>query len=225
MQIVQKKIVMTILSRCFTGLIVAGILWSPIALFSQLKESSKKVVVIDPGHGGSDSGATGINGIKEKNVVLKVAKEMVHYNQNLLDNAFEIYLTRSSDTLISLDERSKLAIRLNADIFISLHCNHSENPNAKGIEVYVSDRKGEHTNESILLAFNIQKANRNNLGFKSRGVKLANFQVLREGSKRLPSVLVEFGFLSNQDEAIYMAEEGNIPALALSVLKSINLSK
>jgi N-acetylmuramoyl-L-alanine amidase len=182
-------------------------------------------VVIDPGHGGSDSGATGINGIKEKNVVLKVAKEMVHYNQNLLDNAFEIYLTRSSDTLISLDERTKLAKRLNADIFISLHCNHSENPNAKGIEVYVSDRKGEHTNESILLAFNIQKTNQKNLGFKSRGVKLANFQVLREGSKRLPSVIVEFGFLSNQDEAIYMAEEGNIPALALSVLKSINLSK
>jgi N-acetylmuramoyl-L-alanine amidase len=204
---------------------VSGILWSPRALFSQLKESSKKVVVIDPGHGGSDSGATGINGIKEKNIVLKVAKEMVHYNQNLLDNAFEIYLTRSFDTLISLGDRKKLASTLNADIFISLHCNHSENPNAKGAEVYVLNRKNEITKESILLAYSIQKTLQQNLGFKSRGVKFANFQVLREGSKRLPSVIVEFGFLSNQDEAIYMAEEGNIPALALSVLKSINLSK
>tara|TARA_R110002167_G_scaffold105083_1_gene270471 strand:+ start:17942 stop:18592 length:651 start_codon:yes stop_codon:yes gene_type:complete len=216
---------MAILNRFFIGLIVAGILWGPRALFSQFKESSKKVVVIDPGHGGTDSGATGTNGIKEKNVVLKVAKEMVRYNQNLFDNALEIYLSRYTDTLISLGERTKLAKRLNADIFISLHCNHSENPNAKGIEVYVSDRKGEHTNESILLAYNIQKANQKNLGFKSRGVKFANFQVLREGSRQIPSVLVEFGFLSNSVEAMHMGEEGNIRAIALSVLQSLILSK
>jgi N-acetylmuramoyl-L-alanine amidase len=211
--------------RISVGLILAGILGSPEMVFSQFKENSKKVVVIDPGHGGTDSGATGINGIKEKNVVLKVAKEIVRYNQNLLDNAFEIYLTRSFDTLISLGDRKKLASTLNAEIFISLHCNHSENPDAKGVEVYVFNKENELTKESILLAYNIQKALRQNLGFKSRGVKFANFQVLRDESEQLPSVLVEFGFLSNQDEAIHMAEEGNIRALALSVLNSINQSK
>lgn len=216
---------MTNQSQIFVGLILAVILGSPGIVFSQFQENSRNVVVIDPGHGGLDSGATGINGILEKDVVLKVAKEMVHYNQNLLDNTFEIYLTRSSDTLISLGDRKKLANTLNADIFISLHCNHSENPDAKGVEVYVFHRKNEQTKESILLAYNIQKALQQDLGFKSRGVKFANFQVLREESEQLPSVLVEFGFLSNQDEAIHMTEEGNIRGLALSVLKSLILSK
>jgi N-acetylmuramoyl-L-alanine amidase len=212
-------------SRIFVGLILAVILGSPEVVFSQFKENSKKVVVIDPGHGGLDSGATGINGILEKDVVLKIAKEMVRYNQNFLDNAFEIYVTRSRDTLISLGDRKKLANTLNADIFISLHCNHSENPNAKGVEVYFFNRENEQTKESILLAYNIHKALQQNLGFKSRGVKFANFQVLRDESEQLPSVLVEFGFLSNLDEAMHMAEEGNIRALALSVLKSLILSK
>ena len=221
----KSKIVMTNQSRIFVGLILAGILGSPEVVFPQFKENSKKVVVIDPGHGGSDSGAIGINGIKEKNVVLKIAKEIVSYNQIHMSETFEIYLTRSSDTLISLGDRKKLASTLNADIFISLHCNHSENPNAKGVEVYVFNRENELTKESILLAYNIQKALQQNLGFKNRGVKFANFQVLREESEQLPSVLVEFGFLSNQDEAIHMAEEGNIRGLALSVLKSIIISK
>tara|TARA_B100000953_G_C17911586_1_gene387777 strand:+ start:216 stop:551 length:336 start_codon:yes stop_codon:yes gene_type:complete len=100
--------------------------------------SNQKIIVRDPEHCGKDSVAIGINSIQEKNVVLNIAKEILKLNRNIED-PFDIYLTRYSDTLISLSDRTKLDKSLKADIFISLHCNHSDNPNARGIEVYVAN--------------------------------------------------------------------------------------
>jgi len=182
----------------------------PSQCFSQQIESNSVIIVIDPGHGGTDSGAVGSNDIQEKNVVLKVAKEIEKLNKDLFQNRFEIYLTRYTDTLISLRDRTKLARKLKADLFISLHCNHSENPNAKGIEVYVFNRKNKQTKESILLAYRIQKAIQRNLGFKTRGVKFGNFQVLREASNNYPALLIEMGFLSNRNESLYLNEHKNL---------------
>ena len=150
----------------------------------------QKVIVIDPGHGGKDSGAIGINGIKEKNVVLNIAKEILKLNNNIED-PFDIYLTRYSDTLISSSDRTKLAKRLNADMFISLHCNHSDNPNARGIEIYVANAISKYSDKSTWLAFLIQVELNNNLGFESRGVKFSNFQVIREMVDYFLAVLVE----------------------------------
>lgn len=182
----------------------------PTECFGQQIENKPVVIVIDPGHGGTDSGAVGKNGIQEKNVVLKVAKEIEKLNKYLFQNRFEIYLTRYTDTLISLRDRTKLAEKLKADLFISLHCNHSENRNAKGIEVYVFNRKNKRTKSSILYAYRIQKAMQQNLGFKTRGVKFADFQVLREASNKYPALLIEMGFLSNRDESLYLNEHKNL---------------
>ncbi|MDX1699857.1 MAG: N-acetylmuramoyl-L-alanine amidase [Melioribacteraceae bacterium] len=89
------------------------------------QESGRRVVVLDPGHGGVDSGAIGVNGIKEKDIVLEVAKEVDRLNKELFDNEIEFYLTRYNDTLISLGDRTKLARTLQPDIFISIHCNQA----------------------------------------------------------------------------------------------------
>src|SRR5690606_21728584 len=139
--------------------------------------NGKWIIVIDPGHGGKDSGAVGVNGILEKDVVLKIAKQIVELNETTFNNQFEIYLTRYKDTLISLGDRTKLAKILKADVFISLHCNHSDNPDARGVEVYVSMKQGKYSRESILLAYEFQNELKENLGFESRGVKFGNFQV------------------------------------------------
>ena len=88
--------------------------------------TSKKLVVIDVGHGGKDAGAIGINGIKEKDVVMQLANEILRLNKG--QGNLEIYLTRYSDSLISLKDRTKLAKALKADVFISLHCNHFKTP-------------------------------------------------------------------------------------------------
>ena len=179
--------------------------------------ATQKRILIDVGHGGKDSGAIGINKIQEKDVVLDIALEILSLNKQS-KTPLDIYLTRYSDTLISLSDRTKLAKVLKADVFISLHCNHSDNPNARGIEVYVTNTISQYSKEATWLAFELQASFKRQLGFGSRGVKFANFQVLRETRDYFPAVLLELGFLSNRDENNYFSNRSNIRLSALSIL-------
>lgn len=190
---------------------------SPV--LAQINQTRKQIIVIDPGHGGKDSGAVGVNGILEKDVVLKIAKQVVKLNETVFNNQFEIYLTRYRDTLISLGDRAKLAKKLKANIFISLHCNHSDNPNARGVEVFVSKKRGKYSRESVLLAYDLQKGLMENIGFESRGVKFANFQVLRDNYDSCVAILLELGFLSQMEEAIYMSNKKSQYVITLIILK------
>src|SRR5680860_680098 len=89
----------------------------PLCCFGQQNGNKPLVIVIDPGHGGSDYGAVGINGIREKDMVLNIAKEIVSLDRSVFRESFEIYLTRNTDTLISLGDRAKLAGKLDTDLF------------------------------------------------------------------------------------------------------------
>jgi N-acetylmuramoyl-L-alanine amidase len=102
---------------------------------------NRPIVILDPGHGGVDSGAIGRNGIKEKDVVLEVALEVIRLNDILFNKKLDIYLTRYTDTLISLGHRTKLARALRPDFFVSIHCNQATRKTAQGIEVYVQQPK------------------------------------------------------------------------------------
>ena len=98
-----------------------------------------KTVVIDPGHGGHDPGAIGPTGLKEKNVNLQIAKAL----KTKLDRDGKkfgierVYLTRSSDIFIPLEERTAIAKKQYADLFISIHCNAAKNKRTTGIETYI----------------------------------------------------------------------------------------
>ncbi len=138
-----------------------------------------------------------------------------------MDKPLDIYLTRYSDTLISLSDRTKLAKALKADLFLSLHCNHSDNPNARGVEVYVTNAESKYSDDSTWFAFQVQAALNKELGYESRGVKFANFQVLRETVDVCTSVLIELGFLSNKDEGNYISNSNNIQLIATAILLSI----
>ena len=180
----------------------------------------QKRILIDVGHGGKDSGAIGINGLKEKDVVLDIASEILKFNEQL-ELPIDIYLTRYSDTFISLSDRTKLAKALKVDVFISLHCNHANNPNARGIEVYVTNMKSIHSDGATWFAFEFQNEFKKKLGFESRGVKFANFQVLRETKDYCPTLLLELGFLSNGDESSYFSNFNNIRLTAIVILQAI----
>lgn len=182
-----------------------------------------KVVVIDPGHGGTDSGAIGIHGVQEKDVVLSVANQILVLNKILFDNKMDIYLTRYGDTLISLWDRGRLAKSLNVDVFVSLHCNAS-NTSAKGMDVYVHSTNDEdvHTKESIAMGLSVLNESSLRLGLKNRGVKFADFQVLRGNIAFRPSVLIEMGFVTNSDEAGYFLKSKNIRAMALAILMGLH---
>jgi N-acetylmuramoyl-L-alanine amidase len=188
-------------------------------IFGQENVSQKRII-IDVGHGGKDSGTIGINDIQEKDVVMSIADEILKLNNNL-EKPLDIYLTRYNDTLISLTDRTKLARALKADLFVSLHCNHSDNPNTRGIEVYVTNSKSKYSDEATWLAFLLQDTLNKSLGFESRGVKFANFQVLRETIDFCPSVLLELGFLSNWDEAVYYQKLEALKVLALVIWESL----
>ena len=113
-----------------TGLMIV-LIFNFFSSFGQSQTEKKLVIVIDPGHGGKDSGAIGINGAVEKDIVLNIAKYIIELNAEMPNSPLDIYLTRYKDTLISLNDRTKLAKRLDADLFLSLHCNQSDNPKCK----------------------------------------------------------------------------------------------
>tara|TARA_Y100000815_G_scaffold266188_1_gene284096 strand:- start:712 stop:1347 length:636 start_codon:yes stop_codon:yes gene_type:complete len=183
----------------------------------------QKRIVLDPGHGGKDSGAIGINGIQEKDVVLSIATEILKLN-DALNEPLDMYLTRYNDTLISLSNRTKLTKALKADLFLSLHCNHSDNANARGVEVYVFNTESKFSDDATWFAFQLKIGLKKELGFESRGVKFANFQVLRETVSCCPSLLLELCYLSNIDESSYISNNKNIERIALSILLSIQKS-
>ena len=95
----------------------------------------RRRVVIDPGHGGHDPGAVGPSGLYEKNVVLDIALKL---RKILLADPFnEVFLTRETDRFISLEERTAMANRKNADFFVSIHANANPVRRVKGIETYL----------------------------------------------------------------------------------------
>ncbi len=100
------------------------------------------VIVIDPGHGGKDPGAIGPRGVKEKDVVLRISKYLARYLKQYLPQA-KIILTRTDDRYLSLVERTARANALDADVFISIHCNANPDRRAYGIETYYLDNTSD----------------------------------------------------------------------------------
>lgn len=99
------------------------------------KQAFKRTVVIDPGHGGKDSGAVGPTGLMEKDVVLDIALKVKELFKT--DPQYNVILTRDKDIFIPLNERTEIANRAGADLFVSIHANASANSYAKGIETYI----------------------------------------------------------------------------------------
>jgi len=93
-------------------------------------------VALDPGHGGSDPGAIGPAGVKEKDVTLAIAKKVA---PTLAREGVQVVLTRDDDRFVSLEERTARANSFNADLFLSIHCNAAENHNKRGVETYMLD--------------------------------------------------------------------------------------
>lgn len=117
----------------------------PIAAFKPVNDNNKKIVVIDAGHGGKDSGAMGLN-TKEKDVVLTIALKVGKYIQQNMPNVKVIY-TRSTDVFIPLHERANIANKNGADLFVSIHANSNSNSKAYGTDSFVM---GSHKNKSNL---------------------------------------------------------------------------
>jgi N-acetylmuramoyl-L-alanine amidase len=146
-------------------------------------------VVVDAGHGGKDNGAFRRFGGAEKNATLDVATRLA---AKLRESQFRVVMTRSSDAFIELDERAAISNRQKNAIFVSVHFNDSGRRGIRGFETYY------HSPVARDLAYRIQQHLMTLPGASNRGVKTANFRVLRKAE--YPAVLVECGFLSNRKE-------------------------
>ncbi len=127
-------------------------------LSRELKAGKKKIIVLDPGHGGEDPGAIGPRGTMEKEIVLSLAQGL----QKVLDSTGETraFLTRRGDYFVPLSERVKIAQEYGADLFISLHANGSRSRQTRGTSIYCLSLKGASDTATQLLA---QKENASDL--------------------------------------------------------------
>lgn len=151
----------------------------------------KIVVIIDPGHGGKDSGAIGIGGVLEKDVILPISKRITEVLER---NGIQVIMTRDSDYFVTLPGRVTMAERANADVFVSIHANSAgaNRPEVSGLETY-------HYDSGLRLAQIVHSKILQSLNVRDRKVRKARFYVLRKTS--MPSILVETGFLTGRDDA------------------------
>lgn len=156
-----------------------------------------KTIVLDPGHGGLDSGAVG-GSYKEKDINLSVGLKL---RDLLQSHGAKVIMTRDTDTFIELTARAKVSNDMKADAFVSLHVNSAESSAASGIETYYYEQiapglpPAVTLKESSRLATLVQSSLFAATNARDRGAKGNNYAVLRENDRT--SILVELGFISN----------------------------
>ena len=190
-------------------------------------------VVLDPGHGGMDSGAVGERDIHEKELVLDIARCV---RRRLRGCGAEVKLTRERDQAMTLSARGKQAKKWGADVFVSIHLNAAANSGARGVESYVLPAAGypstsggtnhEHSHagnrydqSSIRLASYVHKGMLAATGAPDRGVRRARYQVLREAP--CPAVLVECGFVTNPNDAGNLVRRSYRESMARGIAEGV----
>ena len=180
-----------------------------------------KVVVIDPGHGGSDPGAIGrVLGVTDAEIGLNVGQRL----RDLLEDAgATVIMTRDTDVRVDLSARPAIANDVEADLFISIHGNSSTNTTVSGIHIYYY---APSTNANLYAQSYVRKelASQVSSGMQAATgtaseVRTANYAVLRENDR--PSILVETGFLSNAAEEALLAQDSYRQKLAQGIYDGV----
>lgn len=213
------------------GLVAASLMItmfvSPMGNKASASQDVKKVV-IDAGHGGWHNGAQG-NGLKEKDVALTIAKKIDSYLKE--DYIVDTKMTRASDIYLTLGERTTIANSWGADLFLSVHINASESGLLNGYEDFTYNG-GTSTmrNAEKLIQQSIHNEIKpviGNYSVANRGMKQANFHVLRETN--MPAILTETLFIDNSNDSILLKDSSflnNIAkAHAKGIAKALNLPK
>lgn len=210
----------TVITFAFLVMPIAG---------SRVEAKSKFTVVLDPGHGGTDSGATAF-GTEEKNLNLKIAQ----YCKAKLEEGGDItvYLTRNDDTYVSLTDRVNIARNYGADLFVCIHNNASESSAPRGLEVYYpNENYNIYCNRSGKQVATMISNQLAGLGIPNNGIKtrdypngecrypdgsIADYYSVIRNSKvdKTPSVIVEHAYLTNAtDYGSYLNEDWKLEAL------------
>jgi len=195
---------------------------TPVASDVALSNVKNKIITIDPGHGGSDSGAVGPNGYTEKEGAFAISQKVASI---LNQSGAKVVMTRDSDVDVygpnasarnELQARVDVGNRVNSDIFVSIHCNAFVNPAANGTQTfyYGSSYQGQR------LAQNIQEKMIEANGLRDRGISTCNFYVVKHSY--MPAVLIETAFITNYDEEALLSDDEWQTTMAKAIAEGIN---
>lgn len=195
---------------------------TPVASDVALSNVKNKIITIDPGHGGSDSGAVGPNGYTEKEGAFAISQKVASI---LNQSGAKVVMTRDSDVDVygpNASARNELQARVdvgnnaNSDIFVSIHCNAFVNPAANGTQTfyYGSSYQGQR------LAQSIQEKMIEANGLRDRGISTCNFYVVKHSY--MPAVLIEIAFITNYDEEALLSDDEWQTTMAKAIAEGIN---
>lgn len=195
---------------------------TPVVSDVALSNVKNKIITIDPGHGGSDSGAVGPNGYTEKEGTFAISQKVASI---LNQSGAKVVMTRDSDVDVygpNASARNELQARVdvgnnaNSDIFVSIHCNAFVNPAANGTQTfyYGSSYQGQR------LAQSIQEKMIEANGLRDRGISTCNFYVVKHSY--MPAVLIETAFITNYDEEALLSDDEWQTTMAKAIAEGIN---
>lgn len=185
------------------------------------KNEARPKIVLDPGHGGHDLGTHSYSPSKyqEKHLALSTTRQV---KNNLEKMGYNVYMTRTRDVFVPLEQRAEFANSRQPEVFVSIHFNSAPSKEAEGIEIfyYRSDNDKKRVVESKNLGSAILKEMLRSTFAKSRGVKPGNLSVIRNTT--MPAVLVEGGFLTNDGELQRIKDPHYMEKLAQSIANGIH---
>jgi N-acetylmuramoyl-L-alanine amidase len=167
------------------------------------QKDQRPLVMIDPGHGGKDSGAIGFDGLREVDVILPIALRVAKI---LNEKGVATQLTRDSDYFVGLDERVIMSRNAGASIFISIHANAIDNrPDVNGLETYYYGKGLQLADTVHRSVLEVMDSHKRPQMLNDRGTRSARFLVLRKSE--IPAILVEVGYLTSPDESLLLADQ------------------
>jgi len=181
-----------------------------------------RVIAIDAGHGGSDPGAIGPTGLREKDVTLDLALRL---QKILTAHGAKVVMTRTNDSFVDLYERTAIAGRNGAEVFLSIHINANPNRDKNGTSTYYRRDTGDlapgvNQADNRRLASLVQSELLRTLSRRSLGVLQSNFVVLR--TSPVPAALAEVAFVSNYEEEQMLRQDTVRQKVAESLAQSLN---
>lgn len=180
------------------------------ATIDGVSKSAGSIVIVDAGHGGYDHGAI-YGGINEKDLTLDIAKKVI---DNLEVAGVRSYMTRSDDRFVALAERVEISNAAHPDAFVSIHCNALvTNPKMEGLQTYYFSNDGRELGEVL------HKEILDEVGMPDQRLRKAGFWVIKH--TKSPSVLLELGFMTSDDERRKLARDSYQNDLAKAIAKGI----
>ena len=226
---------------CYLNVVLIGLTAALLCFWPNASVGQDPVeiykVIVDPGHGGQDTGSEGSSDLLEKNVTLALAKKLVTALEET--GEFRAELTRTDDQAVSLDDRAGLANHNHGDLFISLHLGTTFTPDPTGFSIYYwspttasptatpssntvkswDQEQGPYWEKSRMLASLMKEELLWSIPWASGGVLAADIYLLRR--TRMPAVMLELGSLKHLEEAAQLQKPAFQEAVAKAVTQGI----